>query len=51
MRYAELLPYNKMAGGKYKMLGRDYAPLFDETAPITTNEAVFASYRIETKLL
>ena len=51
VRYAELLPYNKMAGGKYKMLGRDYAPLFDETAPITTNEAVFASYGIETKLL
>ena len=49
--YAELLPYNRVAGGKYKMLGRDYAPLFDETAPITTNEAVFSSYGIETKLL
>jgi len=29
--YVELLPYNKMAGGKYKMVGRKYLPDFDES--------------------
>ncbi len=30
VKYIELLPYNKIAGGKYKMLGREYTPNFDE---------------------
>lgn len=28
--YLELLPYNKMAGGKYKAAGRTFAPDYDE---------------------
>ena len=51
VRYAELLPYNKMAGGKYKMLGREYAPGFDESVSVQTHDTLFASYGIKTKLL
>lgn len=28
--YVELMPYNKLAGGKYKLLGRSYQPDFDD---------------------
>lgn len=51
IRYVELLPYNKMAGGKYKMLQREYTPDFDEKAEINTNEDIFKKYSIKTKIL
>ena len=50
VRYAELLPYTKVAGGKYKMLGREYTPCFDESIPVRTHDYLFASYGIKTKL-
>lgn len=49
--YAELLPYNKMAGGKYKMLMRKYTPGFDEQIPPTAHGEIFEKYRIKTKIL
>lgn len=49
--YAELLPYNTMAGGKYKMLQREYRPLFDEKAPVNTQKNIFEAFGIETKIL
>lgn len=49
--YAELLPYNKMAGGKYKMLRRNYSPEFDETADVSIRPEIFKEYEIETKVL
>jgi pyruvate formate lyase activating enzyme len=49
--YVELLPYNKMAGGKYKMVLREYRPCFDESVPVQTGEEIFSRYGIETKIL
>lgn len=42
----ELLPYNKMSGSKYKMLGAVYAPGFDENAEPRTHLALFKEWRI-----
>ena len=49
--YVELLPYNKMAGSKYTMLGRAYEPEFDGTLDSQTHEEIFNQYRIEVKVL
>lgn len=49
--YIELLPYNKMAGGKYKMLGRVYAPGFDERQEVTVPEVQFKEQRIRFTVL
>ena len=49
--YVELLPYNKLAGGKYKLVGREYAPEFDETADVNTHKDIFKQYGIEVKVL
>lgn len=49
--YAELMPYNKMAGGKYKMVLREYTPDFDPTQEVKIQEDVFKEYAIETKVL
>ncbi len=51
INYAELMSYNKMAGGKYAMLGRKYSPDFDESVQINPNEKIFDNYNIKTKLL
>jgi len=37
----ELLPYNRAAGAKYAKMGLDYAPLFDESAPINIRTDIF----------
>lgn len=49
--YIELLPYNKMAGGKYLMLGREYKTDFDETLEPQTQTEIFKQYDIEVKVL
>ena len=51
INYIELLPYNKMAGGKYAMLQREYKPNFDEKAEVNTNEDIFKKYNIKIKIL
>ncbi len=51
VNYAELLPYNKMAGGKYKMTGREYNPCFDESTPVNTRKEIFDSFGIKTLCL
>ena len=51
VKYAELLPYNKMAGGKYKMVSREYTPDFDENREVTPHPEIFAKYNIQTKIL
>ena len=51
IKYAELLPYNKMAGGKYAMTGRKYTPDFDETVEVSTRQEIFDSYGIKIKIL
>lgn len=49
--YAELMPYNKMAGGKYASLGREYAPSFDESIEPNPHTEIFQKYGIEVKIL
>lgn len=51
VRYAELLPYNRMAGGKYKMTQREYRPGFDESVPPNARRDVFDRFGIQIKLL
>lgn len=42
LRRVELLPYNFAAGAKYRLLGRDYHPPFDESAPCRPDMSVFS---------
>ena len=49
--YAELLPYNKMAGGKYAMVAREYAPGFDQQAEPQPRTGIFQAFGIHTKIL
>lgn len=49
--YAELLPYNKMAGGKCKMLGREYRPDFDEQQAVNIPKDIFDKNNIDFKVL
>ncbi len=51
VRYAELMPYNKMAGGKYAALGRTYEVSFDESAEPVAHTEIFKKYGIEVKML
>ena len=43
----ELLRYNRSAGAKYGMLGREYSPGFDEKAEPDVNTGIFAEYGIK----
>lgn len=47
VKYVETLPYNKMAGSKYSMLGREYKPSFDGEKEVNTGEEIFARYGIK----
>ncbi|MBO5323195.1 MAG: radical SAM protein [Oscillospiraceae bacterium] len=47
----ELLPYNKAAGAKYKMLGREYITDFDPSVPPQSHTEVFEHYGIGVKIL
>lgn len=51
VKYAELLPYNKMAGGKYKMLQREYRPDFDETKEVEIHGEILEKSGIEYKVM
>lgn len=51
VNYIEILPYNKMAGGKYLMLGREYVTDFDGTIEPQPHEEIFNEYGIEVKIL
>ena len=47
--YVETLPYNQMAGSKYPMVMRAYAPDFDVTRPLNDGEAIFKTRGIRCK--
>lgn len=47
----ELLPYNKAAGAKYKLLGRAYKPDLDGSLPPNQHIDIFERYNIEAKVL
>ncbi len=50
-KYAELLPYNKMAGSKYALVGREYNPPFDEKTEVCIRPEIWAENGIEIKIL
>lgn len=47
----ELLPYNKYAGSKYKMVGREYDPRFDETIPSNPHLELFEKENVRARVL
>ncbi len=46
----DLLPYNKLAGAKYKDFGMVYKPNFDETRPLNINKSIFQQSGLEVKV-
>jgi pyruvate formate lyase activating enzyme len=46
----ELLSCNRLAGAKYRMLGREYRPFFDETAPAEADLSPFRERGIAAEL-
>ena len=51
VNYAELLPYNTMAGSKYKLSGKEFKPDYDHTAKYNPRIEIFDSYNIKTKMM
>lgn len=51
INYIELLPYNKMTGSKYKLMGREYSPNFDESLKLEPRLEIFSRYGINAKIL
>ncbi|MDF2540772.1 MAG: glycyl-radical enzyme activating protein family [Herbinix sp.] len=49
--YIELLPYNKMAGSKYKLVDKVYNPPFDERIPVETQKEILEQYGITVNVL
>lgn len=49
--YAELLPYNRMAGSKYASVLREYDPQFDTERAVTSREDIFARHGIRVKIM
>ena len=49
--YAELLPYNRMAGSKYASVLREYDPQFDTERAVTSREDIFARHGIRVKTM
>lgn len=49
--HVELLPYNRSAGAKYKMLGLKYSPTFDEKANLRIDTSFFNQYGIKVKVM
>jgi len=47
----ELLPYNCTAGAKYRMLGRDYQPGFNENRKVKVHKDIFEKNGIEAVVL
>ena len=51
IREIDLLPYNKVAGGKYAAVGRKFKPSFDETKPPQPHTEIFERYNIKVNIL
>jgi pyruvate formate lyase activating enzyme len=43
----ELLPYNKMTGAKYRLIGMEYRPCFDESGKVNANTRPFRQKGID----
>lgn len=51
INYAEILPYNKMAGGKYPLAGKKYEPDFDTNVEPQPHADIFKKFGIEIKIM
>jgi len=51
IHYVELLPYNALAGGKYKMLGKEYRPGFDEQKALVIPQKLLSENGIQSQVL
>ncbi len=51
VNYIEVLPYNKMAGGKYNMIMREFSPDFDESVACDPRSEIFDEFGIAQKIL
>lgn len=51
VNYIELLPYNKMAGSKYRLAGMEYSPSFDTSIPCVPRTEIFERYGIRSKIV
>lgn len=49
--YAELLPYNKLAGSKYGSVLKVYEPGFDESIEPKPHDEIFSYFGIETRIM
>lgn len=47
----DILPYNKMAGSKYALIGKNYEPDFDGTVTPCPHTEIFNEYGIEVNML
>lgn len=47
----ELLPYHQTAGAKYSMVGMEYRPEFDPSAPLEIPTDIFEKYKIRSVVL
>lgn len=47
----ELLPYNRSAGAKYKLIGIEYKIDFDENADVNIRKEIFDKYDIKVRVL
>jgi len=47
----EILPYNRLAGGKYASVGMDFHPEYDEDAPLTFFPEIFDKMGIDNRIL
>ncbi|MBE5743950.1 MAG: radical SAM protein [Clostridiales bacterium] len=51
VKKVELLPYNKMAGGKYKLVGKTYLPSFDGNIEPNPRTEAFENLGISVKIM
>lgn len=51
INYIEVLPYNKMAGAKYKMVMREFTPGFDERIEVNPHTEIFKDFGINVKIM
>jgi pyruvate formate lyase activating enzyme len=51
LQWVDLLPYNKVAGAKYRAVGMDFKPDYDETREVNANTRPFDQAGIEVHVL
>jgi pyruvate formate lyase activating enzyme len=47
----DLLPYNRAAGSKYRYIGREFMPEYDETRPLNINMQIFEQSGLKVKCM